>query len=96
MSHLQINYGTGCEDIFVPDQLFMFGSMIFSADSAGHLAPVENYTPYQIMTFGSLDYTTLAVSSSFQDGLQAGSRAYRTSGARPRNRPPSTISDQVL
>ena len=34
----------------------MFGSMTFRADSAGHLASIENYAPDQ--TFGGLEYTT--------------------------------------
>jgi hypothetical protein len=31
--------------------------MIFYADSVGHLAPIENYAPDQIVTFGGLEYT---------------------------------------
>ena len=58
MAHLQINYDSSYGGIFVPGQLFVFGSMVFCADSAGHLAPVENYAPDHVVTFGSLEYTT--------------------------------------
>ena len=57
MAHLQINCGSGYGDIFVPGQLFVFGSMVFCADSSGHLASVENYAPDHVITFGSLEYT---------------------------------------
>ena len=57
MAHLQINCGSGYGDIFVPDQLFIFGSMVFCADSSGHLASVENYALDHVITFGGLEYT---------------------------------------
>ena len=58
MAHLQINCIKGCGDVYAPGQLFVFGSMVFCADSMGHLTSVKNYAPGRIVTFGGLEYTT--------------------------------------
>lgn len=58
MAHLPINRDNDCVNIYVPGQLFVFGSMTFYADSASHLASMENYAPSRIVTFGGLEYTT--------------------------------------
>ena len=50
----------------------MFGSMTFRADSAGHLASIENYAPYQIVTFGGLEYTADSRGKLALSGLTPG------------------------
>ena len=57
MAHLQINCANGHRDVYALIQLFVFGSMVFCADSTGHLTSVENYAPGRIVTFGGLEYT---------------------------------------
>jgi hypothetical protein len=57
MAHQQINYGGSTVNVYVPGQLLVFGSMMFCADSTGHLASIDNYAQAQIITFGGLEYT---------------------------------------
>ena len=57
MAHLQINSNIGCGDIFVPGQLFAFGSIVLHANTAGRLDRVESFVPNQVITFRSLEYT---------------------------------------
>ena len=54
MAHLQINCKNSRGSIYAPDLLFVFGYMIFWADSMGHLASLKNYAIGYIVTFGSL------------------------------------------
>ena len=56
MAGLRINDGIGCGDIFVPDQLFAFGSILLHADPSGCLDQVESLTPGQAFQFGKLEY----------------------------------------
>jgi hypothetical protein len=37
MARLQIDKKVGCDMLFLPGQLFVFGSMTLFTDSAGHL-----------------------------------------------------------
>ena len=58
MARLQFNCEASRDDTFVPDQLFVFGNIILHADSIGHLAQIGNFALNQVVTFGSLHYTT--------------------------------------
>lgn len=57
MARLQINSNIGRRYIFVPGQLFVFGSFILHAGPTNHLGQVENFAPNQIVRFGNLEYT---------------------------------------
>lgn len=45
-------------DLFVPGQLFAFGSIMLHADSTGHLDQIDNFAPERQIRFGHLEYVT--------------------------------------
>lgn len=57
IAHLQINCEIGCGDVFVPGQLFAFGSVVLHANSTGRLDHVKSFPPNKMIMFGSLEYT---------------------------------------
>ena len=60
MANMRINCNASQDDTFVPGQLFVFDNMVFHANSTGHLAPIKNFAPYQMVTFRSLEYTMVS------------------------------------
>jgi hypothetical protein len=56
MAHLLISDGIRSGDIFVPGQLFAFGSIMLHADPTGHLDQVDSFTPDQEIRFGNLEF----------------------------------------
>ena len=45
-------------EIFLPEQIFVFGGFTLRANSLGHLEQIESYAPGHQVRFGSLNYTT--------------------------------------
>ena len=52
-----INHGTVQGEIFLPGQIFIFGSFALRANSLGHMEQIESYAPGRQVRFGSLNYT---------------------------------------
>ena len=44
-------------EIFLPEQIFIFGGFALRANSLGHLEQIESYTPDHQVRFGSLNFT---------------------------------------
>ena len=44
-------------EIFLPGQIFVFGSFALRANSLGHLEQIESHAPGRQVRFGSLNYT---------------------------------------
>ena len=56
MAH-SINYNDAVQgEIFLPGQIFVFGSFALRANSLGHLEQIESYAPGHQVRFGSLNY----------------------------------------
>ena len=45
-------------EVFLPGQIFVFGSFALRANSLGHLEQTDSYTPGHQVRFGNLNYTT--------------------------------------
>ena len=43
-------------EVFLPDQIFVFGGFALQANSLGHLEQIDSYTPGHQISFGNLDY----------------------------------------
>ena len=43
-------------EVFLPDQIFVFGSFALWANSLGHLEQINSYAPGHQISFGNLDY----------------------------------------
>lgn len=54
MARLVISDGIRSGDVFVPGQLFAFGSIVLHANQAGRLGQVGSFTPDQEIRFGNL------------------------------------------
>ena len=57
MARLIIRDGVNTGDIFVPDQLFAFGSVVLHASATSHLDYVESFNLNQVTMLGCLEYT---------------------------------------
>ena len=44
-------------EVFLPGQIFVFGSFVLRANSLGHLEQIESYAPGHQVRFGSLNFT---------------------------------------
>ena len=44
------------EEIFLPGQIFIFGSFALRANSLGHLEQIDSYALGHQISFGNLDY----------------------------------------
>ena len=58
MARLIIRDGVSTGDIFIPGQVFAFGSIVLHANATGHLNQVDNFTPEQQIRFGNFEYVT--------------------------------------
>ena len=63
MAHLVISDEIQSKDVFVPSQIFAFGSIVSHADPAGHLGQVRSFIPDQEVRFGNLEF----VADSWED-----------------------------
>ena len=56
---LSIIYNNAVQgEVFLPGQIFVFGSFALRANSLGHLEQIDSYTPGRQVRFGSLNYIT--------------------------------------
>ena len=44
-------------EVFLPEQIFVFGGFALRANSFGHLEQIDSYDPGHQVRFGSLNYT---------------------------------------
>ena len=44
-------------EVFLPGQIFVFGSFALRANSLGHLEQIDSYAPGHQVRFGNLNYT---------------------------------------
>src|SRR4051812_41835033 len=91
------NVNTG--DIFVPRQLFVFGSIVLHADATGHLNQIDNFAPVQHIRFGNLEYFADARGDLIFSGFSASPATAMasevwTSGAIPNPIPGSALATQ--
>jgi hypothetical protein len=56
MARLIIGEGVTSEDLFIPGQLFMFGSIVLHANPTGHTDQIGNFAPEHQIHFGNLEY----------------------------------------
>jgi len=56
MARLIIGEGIGSEDLFIPDHLFTFGSIVLHANPTGHLDQIKNFAPEHQIRFSNLEY----------------------------------------
>lgn len=71
MARLIIGDGISIGDIFLPDQLSMFGSIVEHADSTGHLDQVDSFAPEHQIRFDNLEYVTDARGDLIFTGFSA-------------------------
>ena len=45
-------------EIFLPDQIIVFGGFMLWANSVGHLEKIDSYAPGHQISFGNLNYIT--------------------------------------
>ena len=45
-------------EVFLQDQIFVFGGFALRANSLGHLEQIDSYAPGHQVRFGNLNYTT--------------------------------------
>ena len=57
-------------EVFLPGQVFIFGSFILRANSLGHLEQIDSYAPGHQVRFGSLNYTTNIREDLIFDGFE--------------------------
>ena len=46
-------------EVFLPEQIFIFGGFVLRANSLGHLEQIDSYAPSHQVRFGSLNYTEI-------------------------------------
>ena len=52
-----ISYNNAAQrEVFLPDQIFVFGGFALRANSLGHLEQLDSYAPGHQISFGNLDY----------------------------------------
>ena len=56
-------------EVFLPEQIFIFGSFALWDNSLGHLEQIESCTPGHQVRFGSLNYVTDIVRDLIFDGF---------------------------
>ena len=58
MAPLVIYNNAALGEVFLPGQIFVFGSFALRANSLGHLEQIDSYAPGHQISFGNLDYVT--------------------------------------
>ena len=78
-----ISYNDGVQgEVFLPGQIFVFGSFVLRANSFGHLEQIESYAPSRQIRFGSLNYTANIRGDLIFDGFEPAERAALSRWAR--------------
>ena len=57
-------------EVFLPGQIFVFGSFVLRANSLGHLEQIESYAPGHQVRFGNLNYTAGIRGDLIFDGFE--------------------------
>ena len=57
-------------EVFLPEQIFVFGGFVPRANSLGHLEQIKNYAPGHQVRFGSLNYTADIRGDLIFDGFE--------------------------
>ena len=57
-------------EVFLPGQIFVFGSFAVRASSLGHLEQTESYAPGHQVRFGNLNYTADIRGDLIFDGFE--------------------------
>ena len=57
-------------EVFLPRQIFVFGSFALRANSLGHLEQIESYAPGHQVRFGNLNYTADIRGDLIFDGFE--------------------------
>ena len=57
-------------EVFLPEQIFVFGGFALWANSLGHLEQIDSYAPGHQVRFGSLNYTANIRGDLIFDGLE--------------------------
>ena len=71
MARLVINDGIRSGDVFIPGQLFAFGSIVLHASPTGRLGQVGSFSPDQEIRFGNLEFVTDSRGDLILAGLSA-------------------------
>ena len=64
-------------EVFLPGQIFLFGSFALRANSLGHLEHIDSYAPGCQVRFGSLNYVADIRGDLIFDGLETSAVAPR-------------------
>ena len=56
MARLIIEDGVNTGDLFVPDQLFAFGSIVLHANPTSHVDQINSFSPKHQIRFSNLEY----------------------------------------
>ena len=62
-------------EVFLPEQIFVFGGFALRANSLGHLEQIESYAPGHQVRFGNLNYTADIRGDLIFDGFETMSGA---------------------
>ena len=57
-------------EVFLPEQIFVFGGFALRANSLGHLEQIESYAPGHQVRFGNLNYTANIRGDLIFDGFE--------------------------
>ena len=57
-------------EVFLPEQIFVFGGFILRANSLGHLEQIDSYASGRQVRFGSLNYTADIRGDLIYDGFE--------------------------
>ena len=57
-------------EVFLPEQIFVFGGFVLWANSLGHLEQINSYAPGHQVRFGSLNYTADIRGDLIFDGFE--------------------------
>ena len=57
-------------EVFLPGQIFVFGSVVLWDNSLGHLEQIDSYAPGHQVRFGSLNYTADIRGDLIFDGFE--------------------------
>ena len=57
-------------EVFLPEQIFVFGGFVLQANSLGHLEQIESYAPGHQVRFGNLNYTADIHGDLIFDGFE--------------------------
>ena len=82
-------------EVFLPEQIFVFGSFVLRANSLGHLEQIESYAPGHQVRFGSLKYTADICGDLIFDGFEPMSGAPHSHDEHDLALPPDSVRDHT-